>query len=77
MPKRILFIVVSIAAAEILIIRWNAHSGEHLKLRSFVIAVISGVFGALLTELWVTLSVSRVWRFQNMGDSEHGFGAAS
>ena len=46
MPKRILFIVVSIAAAEILIIRWNAHSGEHL------IAVISGVFGALLTELW-------------------------
>ena len=52
MPKRILFIVVSIAAAEILIIRWNAHSGEHLKLRSFVIAVISGVVGALLTELW-------------------------
>jgi len=52
MPKRILFIVVSIAAAEILIIRWNAHSGEHLKPRSFVIAVISGVFGALLTELW-------------------------
>jgi hypothetical protein len=52
MPKRILLIVVSIVAAEILIIRSHAHSGEHLKLGSFVEAVIIGVVGALLTELW-------------------------
>src|SRR3984957_20879148 len=52
MPKRILLIVVSIVAAEILIIQSHAHSGEHLKLGSFVEAVIIGVFGALLTELW-------------------------
>jgi len=49
MPKRVLFIVVSIVAAEIL---WHTHSGEHLKLGSFVEAVISGVVVALLTELW-------------------------
>jgi len=49
MPKRILIIVVSIVAAEIL---WHTHSGEHLKLGSFVEAVISGVVAALLTELW-------------------------
>lgn len=52
MPKRILLIVVSIVAAEILIIQWHAHSGEHLRLGSFVEALISGVVGALLTELW-------------------------
>ena len=52
MPKRVLFIVVSIVAAEILIVRWHAHSGEHLKLGTFVEAVISGVVVALLTELW-------------------------
>ena len=49
MPKRILIIVVSIVAAEIL---WHTHSGEHLKLGSFVEAVIGGVIVALLTELW-------------------------
>jgi hypothetical protein len=52
MPKRILLIVVSIVAAEILSIQWHLHSGEHLKLWSFVEAVISGVVVALLTELW-------------------------
>jgi hypothetical protein len=52
LPKRILFIVVSIVAAEIFIIQRHAHSGEHLKLGSFVEAVIIGVVGALLTELW-------------------------
>jgi len=52
LPKRILFIVVSIVAAEIFIIQRHAHSGEHLKLGSFVEAVISGVVVALLTELW-------------------------
>jgi Na+/glutamate symporter len=51
MPKRILLIVVSIVAAEILSIQWHARSGEHLKLGSFVEAVISGVVVALLTEL--------------------------
>jgi len=52
MPKRILLIVVCIAAAEVFNIQWNAHSGKHLKLSSFVLAVISGVVVALLTELW-------------------------
>jgi hypothetical protein len=52
MPKKILVMVASILAVEMLIIQWNAHSGEHLKLRSFVTAVISGVAVALLTELW-------------------------
>jgi hypothetical protein len=52
MTKRILVMVTSILAVEILIVQWNAHSGEHLKLRSFVTAVISGVAVALLTELW-------------------------
>jgi hypothetical protein len=51
MPKRILVIAVSIVAG-ILIIQWRAHSGEHLKLGSFVEPVIVGVVGALLTELW-------------------------
>jgi hypothetical protein len=51
-PKRILIIVVSIVAAEILIIQWHAHSGERLKLGSFVDAVISGVVVALLPDLW-------------------------
>jgi hypothetical protein len=52
LPKRILFIPLSIVVAEILIIQWHAHSGKHLKLGSFVEAVISGVVVALLTELW-------------------------
>jgi hypothetical protein len=52
MPKRILFIVVSIVAAELLIIQWNARSGEHLRLRSLVTAVIGAIVSALLAELW-------------------------
>jgi hypothetical protein len=52
LPKKILFIVVSIVAAEIFIIQWHAQSGEHLKLGSFVEAVFIGVVGALLAELW-------------------------
>ncbi len=52
MPKRILFIVISIVAVEILIIQWNTRSGEHFKLKSFVIAVIGGVVSARLGELW-------------------------
>lgn len=51
MPKRILVVVVSIVAA-IFTIQWRAHSGEHLKLGSFVEPVIAGVVGALLNELW-------------------------
>jgi hypothetical protein len=52
MPKRILTIAVTIIAAEIFVIQWNAHSGEHFKLTSFVLAVVSGVVAALVAELW-------------------------
>ena len=52
MPKRILTIAVPIIAAEIFVIQWNARSGEHFRLKSFVLAVLSAVVGALLAELW-------------------------
>jgi hypothetical protein len=52
LPRRILIIVVSIVAAEIFIIQRHADAGEHLRLGSFVEAVIIGVVGALLAELW-------------------------
>src|SRR5437588_4114895 len=52
LPKRILLIGLSIVAAWILIIQWQAHSGEHLRLGSFVEEVIIGFVGALLAELW-------------------------
>ncbi len=52
LPGRILLIVLSIVAAEIFIIQRQVHAGEHLKLGSFVEAVIIGVVGALLAELW-------------------------
>ena len=51
MPKRILTIAVPVIAAEIFVIQWNAHSGEHFKLKSFVLAAVSGVVAALLAEL--------------------------
>lgn len=52
MPKRILTIAVPIVAAQIIVIQWNARSGEHFKLESFVLPVVSGLVAALLAELW-------------------------
>ena len=50
--KRILLIVVSVVAGEILIIQWHARSSEHLKLGSVVETAIISIVGALLAELW-------------------------
>lgn len=52
MPKRILTIAILIIAAEIFVVQWNAHSGGHFKLESFVLEVVSGLVGAVLAELW-------------------------
>lgn len=52
MPKRILSMVVYIVAAEVLSVQWSAHFGDKFKLRSFFVAVIYGVVGALLAEFW-------------------------
>jgi hypothetical protein len=52
MPKRILAVVVCIVAAEILFIQLHVPSGEYFKLSTFFEAVISGVVGALLAEVW-------------------------
>jgi hypothetical protein len=69
MPKRILVIVVSLVAAEILTLHWwNGHSAEQVKLSSFAEAVICDIVFALLIEFWevarnfpYTLVVSDDW----------------